>query len=108
MSGFCNSVTNCATLTVAVPPAITAQPQNQASPVGNTATFSVTVSSAVPVTYQWQIDGTDMPDATSASYTTPPLFLADSGAEYRVIISNCMGSVTSAAATLTPSALKSR
>lgn len=101
VTGVCNTVTNCATLTVAVAPTITAQPQNQIRPMGNTATFSVTASSAVPATYQWRREGTDIGGATSSSYTTATLTLADNGATFDVIVSNCAGSVTSVVATLT-------
>jgi len=67
--------------------------------MGNTATFTVTSPSA-GLSYQWQRDGVNIPGATSASYTTPAVFLGDEAA-YRVIVANCAGSVTSDPATLT-------
>jgi hypothetical protein len=98
--GNCNSVTNSATLTVVATPGISSQPQSTAAPAGNTATFSVTGTS-VSLSYQWQLNGENISGATSSSYTTPTLALGQSGNAYRVIISNCAGSITSSVATLT-------
>jgi uncharacterized repeat protein (TIGR01451 family) len=99
--GGCNSVTNSGTLTVATLPAITAQPQNVTSPMGNSALFSVTVSSPVPLAYQWQLNGVDIDGATSSSLSLSSLSLAQNGGAYRVVVSNCVGTATSTAALLT-------
>jgi hypothetical protein len=53
------------------------------------------------LSYQWSKNGAAIAGATSASYTTPPATTADNGAQLRVIVSNSMGTVTSAVATLT-------
>jgi hypothetical protein len=83
---------------------ITQQPTAAQALVGQTATLSVAatgtsiygstpVVGAPPVaggggvTYQWQKNGQDIPGATLASYTTPVLALADSGAKYKVNVS---------------------
>jgi len=42
--------------------------------------------------------------ATAASYTTPVTTTADSGATFRVVVSNTAGTITSSAATLTVTA----
>jgi hypothetical protein len=47
---------------------------------------------------------TDIPGATSLSYTTPTLSSADNGKQYRAVLTNIAGSATSAAATLTVTA----
>jgi uncharacterized protein YjdB len=79
--------------------AITQQPQDIWLPEGETAAFTVGVSGSKPQ-YQWQIrqgdDGTwmDIPGATQASYTTVALNLSDNGKQYRCVISNSEGSVT--------------
>ncbi|MBT63012.1 MAG: hypothetical protein CML13_07350 [Puniceicoccaceae bacterium] len=81
-------------------PVITADPVSLAVKEGASATFSVGVSSPVPVSYQWQKDGVDIPGATSSSYSiaaTEP----SSAADYSVVVSTPAGSTPSAAASLT-------
>lgn len=85
-------------------PSITTQPANQTVTVGQTATFSVSATGTAPLSYQWQKSGTGITGATSASYTTPPTTIADSGGQFSVIVSNSSGSVTSNMATLTVNA----
>ena len=51
--------------------------------------------------YQWKKNGTDIPDATTSSYTTPATSLADSGTGYSVEVSNDVGKATSSVAMLT-------
>jgi Ig-like domain-containing protein len=87
----------------AIAPYINTQPANQTVSVGQTATFSVGAAGTPPLTYQWQKNGADIPGATSSSYTTPATTSADSGAMFRVVITNGAGSVTSNSATLTVS-----
>lgn len=76
-------------------PAITTQPVSQTVAPGGSATFSVVASGAT--SYQWQLNGVDIPGATSASHT------ASTAGAYRVVVTNASGSTTSAAATLTVS-----
>jgi hypothetical protein len=84
-----------------VPPTIVTQPANQSVFVGATATFSVSVTGTAPLSYQWKKGGTDIPGATSSSYTTPATTLSDNGAEFSCVITNVMASVLSNTATLT-------
>lgn len=120
-AGSTNS--NAATLTVnaaAAVPAITQQPTLSASvAAGASASLGITATGTPTPTYQWQRQApggggfVNITGATSASYTTPPaVFLddngnSDDGAQYRVVVTNSQGSVTSNAATLdvTPVAL---
>jgi hypothetical protein len=95
---------NGATLTVRTAPAITTQPANRTVTAGQTATFTVVATGSPAPTYQWQRNGSNVSGATSASYTTPATTTADSGATFRVVVSNAAGSVTSSAATLTVTA----
>ncbi len=93
-----------ATLTVnaaVIPPSITTQPANQTVTAGQPASFSVIAAGTTPLGYQWQKNGTNIPGATSASYTTPATTTADSGSTFDVVVSNTAGTATSNAATLT-------
>jgi hypothetical protein len=84
-----------------VAPYINTQPANQTVTAGQTATFNVTASGTSPLSYQWQKNGADITGATSASYTTLATTTADSGEQFRVVISNSAGNATSNTATLT-------
>lgn len=90
-------------------PEITAQPAAASVPVGQSAIFSVTANGLPTPTYQWQssTDGgatfTNVALANAASYTTPPTVQADNGKRFRVLVSNSVGTVTSAPAALTVS-----
>ena len=82
-------------------PSIVTQPSNQAVVVGQPATFTVAASGSAPLAYQWQSDKTAITGGASATYTTPATTLADSGASFRVVVTNSAGNATSNAATLT-------
>jgi PQQ enzyme repeat/Immunoglobulin I-set domain len=99
-----NVTSNTATLTVtasALAPSILQQPANQTVQVGQTATFTVVASGTAPLTYQWQKNRTMISGATSTTYTTPPSTPGDGGSQFRVVVSNSAGTVTSRAASLT-------
>ena len=88
-----------ATLTVLVPPAITAQPANQSVTLSNAATFSVSATGTAPLAYQWRKAGVAIAGATNTSYTIASVKTTDVAA-YSVVITNLAGSVTSSNATL--------
>jgi glucose/arabinose dehydrogenase len=69
---------------------------------GQRATFSVSVTGTVPITYQWQKNGISISGATASSYTIDSTRRNDSG-YYRVIVSNASGKDTSNRAKLTVS-----
>jgi pectate lyase len=101
-SNRAGSVTsNPATLTVNVPPSITAHPSNQTVAVVQTASFSVAATGTSPLSYQWRKNGTPISGATTATFTTPTTTTFDDGAQFTVVVSNSAGSVTSDPATLT-------
>jgi len=80
---------------------ITTQPASQTVTAGQTATFTVVASGSAPLSYQWQKNGTNLSGATAASYNTPVTTTADSGEQFRVIVSDSSGSDPSSIATLT-------
>src|SRR5882762_1724685 len=96
---------NPATITVNVPPSITAQPASQTVTAGQTATFVVTATGTAPLSYQWQKNGAAINGANSVSYTTSATTTADNGAQFTVAIKNDAGSVISSAASLSVNAL---
>lgn len=90
------------------------QPLDQSVTAPAAATFSVvaTINSALPLSYQWQVqqeglgDWADIAGATGASYTTGATATGDGagatdGDKYRVVISATGVTATSNAATLT-------
>jgi hypothetical protein len=98
---------NAATLTVnspSTPPSVSAQPANQTVIAGQTATFTVSATGTAPLTYQWNLGGSPISGATSASYTTPAATTANNGSKFTVTVSNSAGKATSNAATLTVNA----
>jgi hypothetical protein len=90
-----------ATLTIGSAPSSLTPPQNRNVPVGASASFSVAVSGVPPFGYQWQRDNTDIPGATGPTYTTPILIVSDSGAQFRVRVTNSFGFALSDPGTLT-------
>ena len=90
-----------ATLTVNTAPTITTAPGNQTVTTGQTATFTVVATGTAPLSYQWQKNAVNIVGATTASYTTAVTATSDSGSTFAVMVSNTLGTVISAAATLT-------
>ena len=93
------------TLNVINPPAITAQPTNQAAYWGATATFTVGASGDLPLFYQWQANGINLTDggnisgSATSTLTLQNISLADIGT-YSVIVSNAVGVASSSNAFL--------
>lgn len=81
-------------------PVITAQPQSQTVPRGTSVMFSVETSDPGPLTYQWQFNGQDIPDATEASWPIQATQMSNAGI-YRVLLSNAEGISVSEEAVLT-------
>jgi alpha-tubulin suppressor-like RCC1 family protein len=71
-----------------VVPTLTTTPlQSRSTFPGGTATFSLIVQANIPVSYQWQFNGTNLPGATSNSLTLTNVQYAQAGI-YSVILSN--------------------
>ncbi len=85
------------------PPVITVQPTNQTVLVGGTAMFTVTVTGATPLSYQWTFNATNLlAGATNALLTLTNVQLAQAG-NYTVQVTNALGSTLSSNAVLTVS-----
>lgn len=80
-------------------PVITAHPTPQLVYPEQSATFSVAVVGAAPLSYRWRFNGGFIPEATNSSFTIPSVGLTNAG-YYSVIISNSLGQATSASALL--------
>ena len=71
-------------------PYITQHPDAVTAFENTVATFSVTAG-GTGLRYQWLLNGLQIGGADQASYSTPSLTLADSGAVYSVIVYNSAG-----------------
>jgi hypothetical protein len=97
-----------AVLTVTnIPPAITVQPASQTGGVGSNVIFAVTATGTPPLSYQWQVnetnilvDGGQINGAISNVLTISNVQLTNNG-NYTVTVTNLAGSVTSSNAVLT-------
>ncbi len=85
-------------LSVIQSPSITQQPAASTSVLlGNPVYLTVSAMGLTPTTYQWQLYGTNVPSATNYFLSIGSLQLAQQG-DYRVIVGNSFGSVTSTVA----------
>jgi hypothetical protein len=85
----------------ATAPEITVSPASRSVLPGQAATFSVTATGSVPLSYQWQRNGQNITGATTVTYVTPPTTLADDGTTFVVVVTNSAGVATSGPAKLT-------
>ena len=89
------------------PPQIISQPQSTTVINGDNATFNVVASGSAPLAYQWQGGNINLADIGNISGSaTPTLTLTavsinDASINYRVIVDNSFGSVTSSVVNLT-------
>jgi predicted secreted protein len=100
VNGSCTPPTSdVATLKINTPPVITAGPAGATKCVGEQATFSVTAT-GTDLTYQWKKNGTNIPGATSSTFSIASTAVGDAGS-YTVQVSGvCSAPVTSASAVL--------
>jgi hypothetical protein len=82
------------------PPVITLQPASRTNNAGDSATFTALAAGSAPLSYRWQFNGSDIAGATTNTLTKPGLLPTDGG-NYRLIVTNSLGSATSVVATLT-------
>ena len=83
-----------------IPPTILSAPADQALPPGDTANFSVIAAGTGPLGYQWRLNGTNLPSATSSTLSVP--VQAGNFGAYSVVVSNLYGFTTSLNALLNP------
>ncbi|MBX3745905.1 MAG: immunoglobulin domain-containing protein [Verrucomicrobiae bacterium] len=83
-----------------VAPSITLEPSSQIVSQGLPVTFRVAAAGFPAPTYQWQFQGADLSGETAATLEIPAAGSANVG-DYRVIVRNTLGSVTSQTARLT-------
>jgi glucose/arabinose dehydrogenase len=81
-------------------PYIGKEPADLTVQAGSPATLEVRASGDA-LTYQWQRNGVDIPDATSSVLVLPAPLPVDSGSRFRCIVANGLGRVMSESAMLT-------
>ncbi len=85
---------------ITAPPSITGQPAGQTVYAGANLTFQVAAAGAYPLSYQWLMNGTNLPGATGPVLALTSVQPANAGG-YSVTITNAYGSITSSNAVLT-------
>ena len=84
-------------------PIIAINPQSQTVAIDEMVNFVIeaSVTDGGTLTYQWQMnDGTawtDIPDATTASYTTAPVTKEDDGKQFHCVVTNTLTGATAVA-----------
>jgi len=75
------------------------QPQSEIVQGNTAASFSVTASGALPLSYQWSFDGSNISGATNSSWTISYVTPTNLGT-YAVVVTNSFGTNTSSNAVL--------
>ncbi|HEX4341784.1 MAG TPA: immunoglobulin domain-containing protein, partial [Verrucomicrobiae bacterium] len=83
-----------------IPPNITSQPLSLSLATSSNATFSVTTTGTVPLSYQWMLNSLPISGATTNPFTIINAQTTNSGI-YSVIVTNGGGSILSSNALLT-------
>jgi hypothetical protein len=87
------------TLAISAPPQIIGQPQNRIVAPGDSASFLVVAADTRALSFRWQFTGTNVSGATNDAFLLQNVTANHEG-EYRVVLTNPSGSVTSAPAML--------
>jgi hypothetical protein len=80
-------------------PRILSGPASQRLTNGSSVTFSVSAAGALPLSYQWRFDGTNLASATRSTFTLPQVYETNDGF-YGVVVTNVFG-ISEASALLT-------
>jgi len=99
LANLTGSITSSVATATILNPLITTQPQNTIAWTGGTSTFSVNVSGQQPLSYQWQLNGTNIVGATENILALNGIQPSQFG-NYSVVITNIYGSITSSVVTL--------
>ncbi len=99
VSNGINPVASSVASVTLIPFHITLQPQSQSVLAGTNVTFSVASDSQSPLSYQWQLDHTNLPGATNATLLLTNVQSSQAG-NYSVTLSNAFGVLTSSNALL--------
>jgi len=82
------------------PPSFTTQPSSGTVLLGSNITLSAQAAGSLPLSYQWQFYGTNLPGQTASTLTLNTVQSVNAG-PYRLLANNPAGSVTSIVATVT-------
>jgi hypothetical protein len=99
-NNFGATTSSVAVLAVVTLPTIIVPPTNQMVGLGSKVIFPVTAVGAIPLSYQWQLDGTNLVNGGRIGSTTNSVLtisnaqITDDGG-YAVIVTNAFGAVTS-------------
>jgi hypothetical protein len=85
---------------ITAPATILIAPTNVVASAGTSNYFSGSAQGTPPYSYQWQLNGTNITDATNATYAISDVQAADQG-NYTFVVTNAYGPPASASATLT-------
>ena len=100
------SVTSAPARVTVLPPLVSVSLRSQPEPflasAGETVRLAVQAVGTAPLTYQWQLNGADLPDAMNETLTLPAIQTEQAG-NYRVVVSNPISRVTSAEAAVSVS-----
>jgi hypothetical protein len=95
-----------ATLTVGIPPAVTAQPASVTNLAGGNVVFSASVTGSPTLAYQWRKNGGNLANGGGISGATSNVLTltsvtTNSSGNYTLAVTNLFGAATSSVATLT-------
>ena len=100
VSNVLGGATSAIAMLTVVPLEIVSQPASASVVQGTNFSFSVLTYSTQPVSFRWQLNGQNLPDATNSTLVLNSV-QTNSAGDYLVVAANAFGSVTSTVATLT-------